>query len=317
MNFYLKVSSFTLSFILISNLNFAQISSIKTAEQKPKDPIAYDSLSNFLEVNYNRYLGQELYLIPKSETLRKYGYEGFLKDPYQSPYDEENVAYCCDGRNSNHEKLQSSYFEVIETIKDPRSEFSGYAFLKLKFKGTEETTYFRYSKEYEHSFPFLVVGYYTKQKQIYSNNEVLIRPFPKIEGLDTRKIIDVETGDEIDLQLGEYVKCLDITIEEKYYETSFLLQRKNGQKFLFPLAAKDYDISRILLKDQAESFRKKFGDENWKTVLEEKIKIGFTEEMTRLSWGDPIEINRSSTSDQWVYDDQYLYFENGKLTAFN
>ena len=48
-----------------------------------------------------------------------------------------------------------------------------------------------------------------------------------------------------------------------------------------------------------------------------KVVIGFTEEMVLLSWGVPKDINRASYGDQWVYDEQYLYFENGKLKSFN
>jgi hypothetical protein len=45
-----------------------------------------------------------------------------------------------------------------------------------------------------------------------------------------------------------------------------------------------------------------------------------TEEQVRLSWGEPKKINTSvykgsGVTQQWVYEDNYLYFENGKLTA--
>jgi hypothetical protein len=49
-----------------------------------------------------------------------------------------------------------------------------------------------------------------------------------------------------------------------------------------------------------------------------------TDEMAKLSWGFPAKINKtitaSGTNEQWVYenlfsDNEYLYFENGKLTA--
>jgi hypothetical protein len=41
--------------------------------------------------------------------------------------------------------------------------------------------------------------------------------------------------------------------------------------------------------------------------------------MVEESWGEPNNINKTSGSfgvhEQWVYKDQYLYFENGKLTT--
>lgn len=51
-------------------------------------------------------------------------------------------------------------------------------------------------------------------------------------------------------------------------------------------------------------------------------RIGMSAKQVREStnWGEPIDINRTitkyGTNEQWVYDGyQYLYFENGKLTA--
>jgi hypothetical protein len=72
-----------------------------------------------------------------------------------------------------------------------------------------------------------------------------------------------------------------------------------------------------MTKEEAEAYRKKFGDEDWKVILDEKVRVGMTEEMALLSWGPPENINRSSTGDQWVYKGQFLYFSGGKMTAFN
>ncbi|MDD2307711.1 MAG: hypothetical protein PHP53_23615 [Prolixibacteraceae bacterium] len=59
-------------------------------------------------------------------------------------------------------------------------------------------------------------------------------------------------------------------------------------------------------------------NEIWSKIQEGVVAIGMTEEECTLSWGKPKEINRSSYgSDQWVYSGQYLYFDDGKLTAFN
>jgi hypothetical protein len=55
-------------------------------------------------------------------------------------------------------------------------------------------------------------------------------------------------------------------------------------------------------------------------VVARKVKIGMTDEQVRMSWGRPERINetftRSGTHEQWIYgSNQYLYFENGKLTT--
>jgi hypothetical protein len=58
------------------------------------------------------------------------------------------------------------------------------------------------------------------------------------------------------------------------------------------------------------------------TVAERKIKLGLTEDQAEISWGIPESKNNTVTQyskrTQWVYGSSktYLYFENGKLTAW-
>jgi len=299
--------------------SIGQITTTKVALEKPTEIEAYDSLKNFLADEYRKYKGQELYLIPMAESLRKYGYRGFINDINKSTFDKSNIFKCCDSYNSKYDNLQGQYFTVIDVLEDPKSSFSPNAYLKLKMKGTGENVYFEYSKKFSHSFPFLVVGYYEKQKQIFVNKEVLIRPFPKIEGVNQKKTTDINTGEEIEIEKGKYLKCLDVTIDEKYYEPALLLENEKGQKFLFALHTRYLNIQRILTKEEAEDYRKRFGEENWQTILNEKVKIGMTREMCKISWGEPKSINETITSgkksEQWVYSDNYLYFDNGILTA--
>jgi len=313
----MKKTILLLGLLIVTQITFGQISTTKVAEAKSPKVEPYDSLKNFLSNDYRKYKGQELYLIPKAESLRKYGYEGFIKDINKSAYDKSNTYKCCDSYNSRYDELQGKYFTVVDVLEDPKSSYSSNAYLKLKMKETDEIVYFKYSTKFSHSFPFLVVGYYEKQKEIFMGNEVLIRPFPKIEGANQKKTVDINTGDEIVFDKGKYVKCLDITIDDKYYEPALLLENNKGQKFLFALHTRYLNISRILTKEEAEDYRKRFGENYWQTILDEKVKVGFTEEMTKVSWGEPDEINRASYGDQWVYGEQYLYFENGKLKSFN
>jgi len=293
---------------LVSQISVGQISTIKIAEPKPQKAEAYDSLRNFLGEDYIQYKGQELYLIPKTESLREYGYMNFIKDIHKYRYDKSNTFKCCDGYNSKYTELQGKYFIVEDVHKYTKPNIQS-PYLHLRMKETNEITFFEYDTKYSHSFPFLVVGYYEKQKDIFVGNEILIR--------SNARLADIETGDEINLTNGEYVKCIQITLDEKYYVPSLLLENDKMQKFLFPLYNRHGKIRRILTKQEAEDYKKRFGEENWLTILDEKVKIGFTTEMTRISWGEPDKINRASYGDQWVYGDQYLYFENGKLLSFN
>lgn len=57
-----------------------------------------------------------------------------------------------------------------------------------------------------------------------------------------------------------------------------------------------------------------------RAIQEERIKIGMTREQAVLAWGKPQDINRTVTAnhtrEQWIYNDVYVYFNNGILTGW-
>lgn len=69
-----------------------------------------------------------------------------------------------------------------------------------------------------------------------------------------------------------------------------------------------------------QKLTQKFGSENAFKIINKKIWIGMTDEMTRESIGNPEKVNRSTyssgTHEQWIYKDKYVYFENGILTSW-
>lgn len=59
-------------------------------------------------------------------------------------------------------------------------------------------------------------------------------------------------------------------------------------------------------------------------IIQGKIYVGMTEDLVRISWGDPHDINKTTTASgthaQWVYEvgrysRNYVYVENGKVTS--
>jgi len=59
-------------------------------------------------------------------------------------------------------------------------------------------------------------------------------------------------------------------------------------------------------------------EETRKMIEQKKVRVGMTEEQTKLSWGKPKQVIRSAWSKgafaQWLYASHKLYFENGTLT---
>lgn len=326
----IKILSTTIG-IIILKFSFSQITTTKVIiKDEPKIKSIYDSTLNFLGTDALLYKGQELYLIGKSESLRKYGYSGFiidynqssssLKNTYQAimPEDKKYIEYDIGGGKSIYDSLAGKYFKVLEVYKHPKAKEQEYLYgtkfyLALEEKESGEKLYFEYDSKYEHSFPFLVVGYFEKlKKNVVGQNYVISTKY--FEGSK-----DITSGNPIHNRAGQKWTCIDLTIEEQYYNLSLILKNDLGEKvfadheYLFEKGGK----SQVYTWKKAENYKAKFGEPNWHIILNREVKIGFTEEMVRLAWGEPKKINKASYGDQWVYDEQYLYFENGKLKSFN
>ncbi len=84
-------------------------------------------------------------------------------------------------------------------------------------------------------------------------------------------------------------------------------------------------VEEIKRKQRAPTRIEKIKSKNWSSritdkVINRKVILGMTKEQVIASWGRPNDINRSVGSwgvhEQWVYDNKYLYFEDGVLTSF-
>ena len=79
-------------------------------------------------------------------------------------------------------------------------------------------------------------------------------------------------------------------------------------------------VNEAKLKAEEERYKKKFGLKTYTRLMNGEFWIGMTEEMAVISLGYPKKNNQTvgkwGSYEQWVYDDKYLYFENGKLVSF-
>ena len=300
-----------LSLVLLCQLSFGQISTTKVAEKDEKKiTIPYDSLQNFLAKDAYGYIGQDLYLKGKPESLRKYGYENFIKE-MENDSNKENIYKCCDGYNSSYDALNKKYFNVLDVVEKQNSMGSKF-YLKLKEKESNDILYFEYNSRFESSFPFIVVGFFEKNKERLKGKSFIIAD-GKINDAN-----DINTGKPITYKLGQTWKYVDLTIEEKYYTLSVILENDEGEKITFSYNSIYGENARgVFEKENADNYIKDYGIETFTKMLNGNVLVGFTEKMVIDTWGKPEKINRASYGDQWVYNGQYLYFENGKLKSFN
>jgi len=120
--------------------------------------------------------------------------------------------------------------------------------------------------------------------------------------------------------IADVVKQANAFMKAKKYEMAYRVLHDCKQHMTDPKALALYEratvestkISQAIIEqsERAErAARKRRG-----------VSIGMSEmEVLESSWGKPNKINRttraSGTSEQWVYDGGYLYFENNILTA--
>jgi hypothetical protein len=116
-----------------------------------------------------------------------------------------------------------------------------------------------------------------------------------------------------------YMNELWIEKNEKIYE--FIKVKKQEQKELKRL---EYENKLKLKKAEyaklEKNYIKKYGQKTYNKLKEGHYWIGMNREMATISLGSPKDMNRTVGSwgvhEQWVYENRYLYFENGKLTSY-
>lgn len=310
-------------FLLTATTVFGQITTVKVAPKvERKDNTPYDATRNFLGEDVAKYIGQEFYLNGKAESLRKYGYEGFSIDYRKSSLiDKSNVYKCCDSYNSKYTELAGKYFLVLDSIKHPRAAESEYLYgkkwyLKLQEKESKDIVYFEYDSRFEYSFPFILVSYFNQLKKDQIGKIYILRGK---NWISSDAMSDIRTGRPVsNFVAGARWKVVDVSVEERFYTLSLIIENEKGEQI--PLAVdrlSSYLFAIEYLK--AEEYRKRFGSENWQVVLAGKVKIGMTKEMCEISWGKPKKINETIAAgkifEQWVYADNYLYFNNGILSS--
>ena len=53
-------------------------------------------------------------------------------------------------------------------------------------------------------------------------------------------------------------------------------------------------------------------------MREHCIVVGMSKDLLIMSWGKPDRVNSNSYgADQWVYGNQYIYVNNGKVEGWN
>lgn len=230
--------------------------------------------------------------------------------------------------------------------------------LSLKFilrnDFNQDTLYWIVNKARDIGSPFFLVPYFEKQRSLYLNQNLVLR-YQNRTNSNLQNLIDVNTGETINIKYGEVWTCSDISFiasRDAYYLTCYYFLKNGDREVKIELESeliRDYFMLESEFKKQelekqkkeeerikeeqerkrrAEQARIKFkndclakwGQKMGGYIADGKVILGMNKEMCTAAWGHPIDINRTIvrglTSEQWVYGwGTYLYFDNGVLTA--
>lgn len=303
-----KISIITITLLLTALSAFAQ-----------NDISArYDSLANFAGENAKAYKGQEFYLKGLDKGSHSFGYAGFIlnyKEDNDILNDPKNIYKPNDNYNSKYEDLVSRYFYVLDVIEHPKAketeEYTDIYYLKLQELSSNDVVFFRYNVKSEFTFPFVVRGFIEKQKQLLHGKEYVVSDNVLKE---SRNVV---TGSALKFETGEQWECVDVTIDNKLNEIALVLKNRKGIKTTIPYSymKADTGMRKMFTAEEATTLTKKYNSNNFRRILQNKIRTGMTKDMTRLAWGEPVEIKKEGKTEEWIYPMGKLTFSGDKIVG--
>ncbi len=279
----------------------------------------YDSSVNFLGDKVFAYTGQTLYLNKRPQFLRDEGYEGFINDYTTDKYSRANIYQCCGTSFSNYDALAGMYFKVLDVVRHPKADkwpirYGNTYYLHLLDIKRNKTVYYEYHANKEYIFPFITMGFWAKAKKDNIGRNIVFKSTMLYNK------VDAQSKELIYPAPGETWKCTGVIIDENYKLSLQVVNTRNQKCAVdyIAMCKKADGGTKACSPREAVVNRQKYGNENWNSILNGQVRGGMTKEMCKMAWGKPERVNEiaandSHLSEQWVYEANYLYFENGKL----
>lgn len=306
---------FKLRFVVIL---LTMITTVSLYSQKKENilvpEVPYDSTANYLGADPAQYTGQELWLKRMPEIQREMGYGNFILNykKVADINDSKNVYKCCDGYNSMYYELQNKHFLVEQVFKEKIKDKEEY-FFKLKELSDGDIVYYLYDPESVYSFPFAVMGYIEKQKELLKGKEFVFSDAVLLNA------VDMQTLDPIKPVVGQKWVYEDVTVDNYHFEVSLIVKNPNGTKIAVPLADVYNETlpRKVYTWKEANDMQQKFGIYNYKRILQQKIASNMNKESLRLSWGEPLEVIKKGNTEEWVYTSGSVVFNGNSIAKIN
>ncbi len=276
-------------FTVASVVDYDDTERIKLLEQRNQDIIKRDKTYEALR---------------SAQSVVLYDEDFFRRDTIPETVKKQHIA-TKDSLEKEYNKFQSKIGGV--TIPDLTSK-KDKVFLKLV--DAKDTIYYMFDKTSKYPiFPFNIEGYITKLTELRKKEK-----FAKCINMDEYTDQDFYTGKTIRFYIGQIWWLKEIVIDPKYGDLIELFTNAKGEVYKPPFMGTDIAFKT---KSESDRIKKKYGEATWKAIMTYTIQKGMSKSAVRESWGAPKSINDASYGEQWVYDDKYVYFRNGRVTGWN
>lgn len=305
--------------VILSLYCTGQIKSFTAATSLDKPTkVSYDSTTNFVGENAELLIGQALFVIPKPEELQRFGYHNFY-DKYE---DTNNHLASI----KTYEAFAGKIFWVEEVL--PHTGKSDYyktkLVLKLKSQTNDTTYYYLYDWHTNKLFPFIIMGFYVKEKINCVGKQIVLKnknPWESVSNEQKVPIHDVLTGLPIPIDPEVVWNVKELLIDQKHGELAYMITNRQDKTFTIALnAINDYHRRggpcALLYDEQLKEIHEHQPD-FYKLIMEARICINMTRDMVLMACGAPEEIRNTSSGELWIYSSgKYLTFKNGILKSF-
>lgn len=296
-----KILLALIAFTLVSRSN-AQIEILSNSDTSPKQEliVAYDSLWNSPKnlQDCKSLIGQKITVCPKTKSLRYKGYSGFLTRKYKIYSQYKNFDF------SIYDSLAGREFRIINILNG----------CLLTLSDNRDTLFYQWiSPNNSRQYPFITNGYVEKMNKTMKGQDHTYIGMGRTE-------TDPINGHEIKISPRDrFVIEKVIVLENNNPELAIcaLARLKNDAHIAIPIISLS-DISIYPSSQLLSNLKSKYGSYWVNLAIEKKVKVGMPAKLVEMAWGKPHTINKSSYGpDQWCYNGQHVYIQNGKVSAWN
>lgn len=250
--------------LALSFIQFCAIAQISTREiteeKKYAKPLTYDSTYFFYkpDVDFNTYLNQRIFILPKSSINKEDGYRYFYTKNIIGGYGDNSIVYMPNLESSSNIKptqysaLANKYLRILDI--ETRSSWDGYSDLSVKLyhEENEDTIFYCPPSsicQYRNltDIPFIMVGFFEYSKNKFVGKEFIakdsISEYTSYKGnFSSEPLIDINSGEKIKCKENSKWICTEIT----------LVDVKKDYKYLVPVLVFKDNLNREIIVNFAK-----------------------------------------------------------------